>query len=93
MSSYLTTREFWAGAAERAVRAAAWALLASLGVPQVAEGVGLDVIHVGWVSALSVAAGAGVLSLVASVAAGQALGPPGSPSLVQDRPVSSQLRR
>lgn len=86
MRSYLTTSEFWAGACERAARGACWALLAALGVPQVADGIGLDVLHVGWTSALSYAVGAGVLSLVASVAAGRLASPYGSPSLVDDRP-------
>jgi hypothetical protein len=83
--SYLSTGSWWAGAAERAVRAAAWAMLAALGVPQAAPVVGVDVVHVGWVSALSMAAGAGLLSVLGSVAAGP-VGPDGSPSLVDDRP-------
>ncbi len=84
--SYLATGAWWAGALERAVRAAAWALLAALGVPQAAPAVGLDVTAVGWRDALAVSAGAGLLSLLGSVAAGRAAGPDGSPSLVDDRP-------
>lgn len=86
MDSYLASKRFWAGACERAARAAAWALLAALGVPQAAGTVGLDVTAVGWQSALSLAVGAGLLSLLGSIGAGKAAGPTGSPSLVDDRP-------
>lgn len=56
------TREFWKAAAERAIRAAAWSLLSALGAGVV------NILEVPWLSALGVAAGAGVLSLLASIA-------------------------
>jgi hypothetical protein len=87
MKVFLLTSEFWVGAGERSVRAFAWAFLAALGVPKVSEGVGFDVVHAGWPDALSYGAGAAVLSLMFSVAAGRLAGPAGSPSLVDDRPV------
>lgn len=89
MKTYLATREFWQGTAERAVRAATWAFLAALGVPALDSGVasgGFDVTNVGWRTALSYAAGAVVLSVAFSIAAGKLTGPGGSPSLVDDRP-------
>ncbi|MGC5019001.1 holin [Micromonospora sp. DT47] len=85
-TSYLRTREFWAGALERAVRAAAWTIAAVLGVPNAGEAVGVDVLHVGWRDAATLALGAAVASLVASIVAGKVAGPGGSPSLVDDRP-------
>lgn len=87
MKSYLATGEFWTGAAERASRAFAAALIAALGVPVAGPAIGVDVLHVGWLDALSFAAGAALLSLLFSLVAGRApTGPVGSPSLVDDRP-------
>jgi hypothetical protein len=94
MTTYLATGQFWQGAGERAVRAFAWAFIAALGVPVLDGAVtpgGFDVLNVGWVTALSYGAGAAVLSLVFSVAVGQLGGPPGSPSLVDDRPDPADL--
>lgn len=85
-NSYLRTREFWAGAMERAVRAAAWTIAAVLGVPNAGEAVGVDVRHLGWRDAATLAIGAAIASLVASIVAGKVSGPTGSPSLVNDRP-------
>lgn len=84
MMSYLLTRAFWFAAGERAARAFAWAMSAALLVPNVDTALGFDVLHVGWMDALSLAAGAAVLSLLGSVAAGP-VGPSGSPSLVPER--------
>jgi hypothetical protein len=89
MRSYLTTAEFWRGTGERAIRAFSWAFLAALGVPAVTDAAspgGFDVMNVGWPSALSMATGAALLSLLFSVVAGNLTGPQGSPSLVDDRP-------
>ena len=91
-TSYLRTREFWAGALERAVRAAAWTLAAVLGVPNAGEAVGVEVRHVGWRDAATLALGAAVASLVASIVAGKVGGPAGSPSLVDDRPKAVTVR-
>jgi hypothetical protein len=85
-TSYLRTRQFWAGALERAVRAAAWTLAAVLGVPNAGEAVGVEVKHLGWRDAATLAVGAAIASLVASIVAGKVGGPDGSPSLVNDRP-------
>jgi hypothetical protein len=86
ITSYLATRQFWVGALERAARCFAYVMLAVLAVPQVGDAAGIDVLHVGWTSALSYALGGALLSVLGSVAAGgSGLGPPGSPSLVNDR--------
>jgi hypothetical protein len=55
---------FWKNLAERALKTFAQALLAALGTGA------LDVIHVNWIGALSVAVGATVLSVLTSVATG-----------------------
>lgn len=83
--SHLATTQFWAGATERAARTSAWVLASTLGLPKIGASVGVDVLHVGWRDALSFAAGAALLSVLGSVAAGK-VGPQGSPSLVDDRP-------
>lgn len=86
MKSYLVTKVFWYSALERAVRSFAWALAAALLVPNVDASLGFDMLHVGWADAASLAAGAAILSLLGSIAAGP-IGPKGSPSLVNDQPV------
>jgi hypothetical protein len=88
MQTYLATRQFWAGAIERAVRAGAWAFIAVLGVPNAGSVVGVDVMHVGWRDAAALAGGAALASVLGSIVAGKASGPTGSPSLVDDRPVN-----
>lgn len=85
-TSYLRTREFWAGAIERAVRMFAGTLISVLGLPAAGETVGVDVRHLGWRDALSLAAGAALASVAFSIIAGKVSGPTGSPSLVNDRP-------
>jgi hypothetical protein len=59
----MTTRAFWADAGERAVRTIAQALLALLGTDALGI-VGLD-----WAQMLSVAAGAGVMSVLTAIVA------------------------
>jgi hypothetical protein len=59
----LTDPTFWVGAADRAVKTFAQALLALLG----ASSQPLDVIHVSWASVLGIAAGMAVLSVLTSL--------------------------
>lgn len=74
----MLTRAFWADAAERAVKTFAQTVLAVFGVGA------LDVLHADWGNALSLAAGATVLSLLTSVGS-SAVHDPESASLV-DQP-------
>lgn len=62
------SRAFWSAAAERAVKATAWAASSSL----LASGAGL--IDADWIGCASVAGMAGVLSLLGSVASDAATG-------------------
>ncbi|RRD03239.1 holin [Arachnia propionica] len=55
------TRAFWMGATERAVKTVAQALVAVVGVA------GIGILDVNWGSALSVAAAAGLASLLTSI--------------------------
>jgi hypothetical protein len=80
------TGTFWKATAERAIRAFA-ATLAS--VWAVGGGI-LDVRGVDWGSSLSVAAGAALVSVVLSLAAGAGIGPTGSPSMVQDKAAAGE---
>lgn len=86
------TSEFWTGAAERAARTSAWVLASTLGLPQIGAQVGVDVLSIGWRDALSFAAGAALLSVLGSIAAGK-VSPDGSPSLVDDRPSPAKVTR
>lgn len=56
------TRVFWAGAAERALKTMAQSITAVLGVGAV------GILSVDWVQTLSVAATAGLLSVLTSIA-------------------------
>lgn len=67
MASYLATRAFWIGAAERAVKTVAQAGIALL------TAAGTDLLHVDWVQGGAVALGAGVLSVLTSLATGNAV--------------------
>ena len=58
----LWTREFWVGAAERAVKTVAQAVVAVVGVA------GTGMLSVDWVQTLSVAAAAGLASVLTSIA-------------------------
>lgn len=81
------TWAFWKGALERAVRTLAWVLSVTLIGPNAGQAIGVDLIHVGWRDALSFAAGAALLSVLASIAGSTRGGSAaGSASLVADRP-------
>lgn len=56
------TREFWVGAAERALKTVAQSVVAVLGVA------GIGILSVDWPQTLSVAAAAGLASLLTSIA-------------------------
>lgn len=56
------TREFWAAAAERALKTVAQSVVAVLGVGAV------GILAVDWVQTLSVAAAAGLASILTSIA-------------------------
>nr|DAN77685.1 MAG TPA: holin [Caudoviricetes sp.] len=58
----LWTREFWFGAAERAVKTVAQTIVAVVGVA------GTGLLSVDWVQTLSVAAAAGLASVLTSIA-------------------------
>lgn len=55
-------RNFWVGAAERALKTVAQSVVAVLGVA------GIGILSVDWVQTLSVAAAAGLASLLTSIA-------------------------
>lgn len=57
------TRNFWLSAGERAVKTFAQSLIATL----TATSLPLDVVHVGWAGALSIAGGATLLSVLTSL--------------------------
>lgn len=71
------SRKFWKQAAERAVKTGCQTLVVLLGAGAI------DVMHVGWIQDLSLAAGAAALSLVTSVASTR-VGDSDSPSLVAE---------
>lgn len=58
----LWTREFWAGAVERAIKTVAQTIVAVVGVA------GTGLLSVDWVQTLSVAAAAGLASVLTSIA-------------------------
>ena len=75
----MRTRKFWEDAAERTIRTMAQALLALMGTDALGI-VGLD-----WAQMLSVAAGAGIMSLFTeSVATG--IGDKGTAQLLKEKP-------
>lgn len=73
----MLTASFWGAALERAVKTVAQALLSLFVVGDKL----LDVVDFAWGSALGIAGGAFVISLLTSLVSAP-LGPPGSPSLV-----------
>lgn len=76
----MLTKAFWAGVAERMVRATASSLLAALAADK------LDSLRsVPWEAYLTVAVVAAATSFLMSMAGSQ-VGPAGSPSTVYDRP-------
>lgn len=58
---YLTSKAFWAGALERAVKSAAQAAILAFGAEQ------LNVLHAAWLSVGGLAGGAAVLSVLTSL--------------------------
>lgn len=64
MSTYLASKAFWIGAGERAVKTVAQAGIALL------TAAGTDLLHVNWTQGAAVALGAGVLSVLTSLATG-----------------------
>ncbi len=79
MRSYLQTGAFWAGASERAAKTVAQVVLALLTVDAATT-----VFTIDYRTAAGVAVTAGLVSILTSVVSGP-VGPPGSPSLVNDR--------
>ena len=77
------TVDFWKAAGERALKTFAQVWAAVLAGPAVGDVIGVDLLHVGWRDSVSFAAGAALLSLLASIASAQ-IGPKGSPSVVED---------
>lgn len=78
----MLTRDFWRGAAERAAKTLAQALIAAIGTEQ------LGILELDWRQVLSLGLTAAVLSLLTSVASAP-FGPRaevGTPSLVDDGP-------
>lgn len=73
--SNLTTREFWASTAERAVKTAAQTIIALIGTAQV------GILALDWEQILSVTATAAVLSVLTSIVGDTALG--NGPSFVK----------
>lgn len=78
---YLASKAFWLGTGERVVKTLAQTLIVLWGADQ------FNLLAVGWQTSLGVAAGAGVLSLLTSIASGAPIAPgeSGSPSLVKQR--------
>ena len=72
----MTTSTFWIATAERAARAAAWAVISVLTVAD-----GFNAFNANWGDALGVGCGAAVLSVLASIVGSQ-VNDPQSPSLV-----------
>ena len=69
------TGTFFKALAERAIKTFAQTLAAVLGAGAV------DILSVGWIQALSVSAGAALISVLTSIGSSQ-IGEPGTPSLV-----------
>ncbi len=78
--SYLAPGAVWGGAMERAVRTVAQAVLAIVTVDATSTAFAID-----WRYTAGPALLAGVISILTSVVAAP-IGPPGSPSMVNDRP-------
>lgn len=73
-------RKFWIATAERALKTVAQTLLSLLLVGEDA----LNLLQVDWLNVLSVAAGAGAVSVLMSVVGAGVIGPAGSPSWVRE---------
>lgn len=81
----LTSRAFWVAALERAVRAFAWAV----GAQFAADVTNFNAFQADWSTALGIGAGAGVLSILGSLAASH-VGAPG-PSLANEYTVPREI--
>jgi len=79
------TRTFWRSTAERAVKSFAQSLLAILGIS------GLGLLDVDWVTTLSTAGMATLLSVLTSLAS-EGVGPRNDPSLVSATPEPTPAR-
>jgi hypothetical protein len=75
----MLAKEFWFGALERAVKTLAQTLAALIGVEAV------DIVSLDWPQMLGTSATAALLSVLTSIGSASLGGPPGSPSLVEDR--------
>ena len=75
----MRTRKFWEDAGERVIRTMAQALLALMGTDALGI-VGLD-----WAQMLSVAAGAGIMSLLTAIVA-TGIGDKGTAQLLREKP-------
>lgn len=82
MRSYLMTAAWWSGAAERSLKTISQTLLALLTVDAATPA---NVLSLDWKYVAVGALMAGFISLLTSVVSGP-IGPPGSPSMVNDRP-------
>lgn len=80
---FLTDKIFWSDAIERALKTVAQSIISLWGI---ADGV-FNLINVNWEQTLGVAGGAGVLSILMSIASAQARNR-GTASLVVNPPVS-----
>lgn len=79
------SKPFWEKTAERAVKTFIQALLAAFGVGQVDQAVtGVDLLHVDWSGALSLAGSAALLSVLFSLLS-SGRGDPESPSFLLPR--------
>jgi len=78
----MKTKKFWEDAAERAVRTFAQALIAILGAGAV------NIMTVDWAQALSVSAGAAIISLLMSIAS-SGIGAKGTPSVLPEASASA----
>jgi hypothetical protein len=76
---YLQTGAFWSGAAERCAKTIAQVVLALLTVDA-----STSVFAIDWKTTAGIALTAGFVSVLTSVVSGP-IGPPGSPSMVNDR--------
>lgn len=74
-SSWITSREFWASAAERALKTVAQAFLAMAGAQA------FDVLHADWQAIAGVSIGAGMISVAMSIVSAEIV-KKDSPSLV-----------
>lgn len=68
MASYLASKAFWIGAGERAVKTVAQSALALLTTDAV-----VNAFHIGWSTLAGVSLGAGLLSVLTSLATGKAV--------------------